>query len=312
MQVATKNLVYAVEVWRPNDAGDCLTWSWGACGDRSAIEEGRCSRQYGHGEGLIGRAWSQRSPAIAYGTKGSLAEEFGTDGVKHAIAIPAIKGDACRGVVVFLCDNSDDQQGAFELWPPNDRGELSLDQAWHPNLERFGLISQHVKFPRRAGLPGKVWNDRFPRVMGALGTSKDFVRVAGAKADGLSTAIGIPFMKSAMDLEAVLLLLSAAKSPIARVAEVWAADPETDELKIISADFGSHIDLAPLSQRLRLAVGEGLAGRVFQDEAPWLTRDLLGVEFPRGEQFAAYGFDWGLGLPVFVGDRLIAAVTLFN
>lgn len=318
MEVATNSLVTSVEVWRPDAGGERLVWCAGFGADD--VAESRRHRQYQSGEGFVGRGWSLQSPLIERNHEGRLDEEFATQGISRAVAIPAMQGEHCRGVIVFLCDESDGKQGAFEVWRPNERSELALTESWHAGLDRFGLISQYVKFPKRAGLPGKVWDDRFPRVMGSLSRSRDFVRAAGAKAEGLSTAIGIPFMKSPFHLDAVLLLLSAVRTPIARVMEVWAAEPQsgaqsgatTGSLKIVSADYGPHVDLAPLSQRLRLKVGDGLAGRVFKDKAPWLTRDLLGVEFRRGKQFTEGDFEWGLGLPIFVGEELLAVVTLFN
>ncbi|MEM9185914.1 MAG: hypothetical protein AAGB00_05390 [Planctomycetota bacterium] len=315
MSVAANNLVRGVEVWRP--AGDELALSHGAYGQLGHVCHGRVGRRAAKGEGVVGGAWASGSPVLRTADRFG-HEEFPPLPVGAAVAIPAMCAgrtaaqEECRGVVTLLCEGADDRQGAVEVWRPNDRSELGLSESWYANLERFGLISGFVKFPRRAGLPGKVWNDRFPRVMGALGESADFVRVAGAKADGISTAIGIPFMRTAREIEAVLLLLSASKSPLARAMEVWAPEPKTETLKVVSADYGPYVDLAPLSRRRRVRAGEGLAGRVFQDRSPWVTSDLLGVEFPLGDKLAEYGFEWGVGLPVFVGADLFAVVTLLQ
>lgn len=276
-------IVRGVEVWRPADGGLLRL------GDESPSDPGTA----------VNQAVSTRLPAI----------ESGGDG-PPMVAIPAFEKDELRGVVSLLLDEVEDGQGAVELWRPNERGELARGDAWYSGLERFGLVSGYVKFPRRAGLPGKVWADRFPRVMGDLAKSSDFVRVAGAKAEGLSMALGVPFMKTALEIDAVLLLLSASSSPLARVMEVWAPDPETGDLKVVSADYGPYVDLAPMSRRRRVKPGECLAGRVFADRAPWMTTDLLGVEFPCGARLGEYGFGWGVGLPVIVAGELFAVVTL--
>ena len=142
------------------------------------------------------------------------------------IAWPCLRANDCRGVVVFECESGDELRGAFEVWRRNDRGELGLSEGWYANLQRLEQVSKYIKFPRRAGLPGKTWDDRFPRVLGRLTESKDFIRVAAARSDRLSSAISIPFMQRPPELDAVTLVLSASSSPFARAIEVWAKDPE--------------------------------------------------------------------------------------
>ncbi|TWT75846.1 hypothetical protein Pla123a_26290 [Posidoniimonas polymericola] len=303
----TANLVRWVEVWRPTEDGGHL--ELGGTTHESGGET-RCGFRYSPGQGVIGRAWESGVPVFGAATQGDFDGQFLEETPAQLIAIPTVRGGECLGVALLACD--DQGQAAAELWRINERNELGLAENWYSNLDRFGRISQLVKFPRRAGLPGKVWADRFPRVMGSLATSQAFVRAAGAKAEGLSTAIGIPFMKSAMDLEAVLVLLSASRTPLAKVVEVWAKEPQEKSLKIVSADYGPYIDLAPESRRRRLKLGDGVAGLVYRDLRPKLTTDLQGVEFPRGEGFQEYGMQWGLGVPVFVGDQLVAAVAMFG
>ncbi|MEM1305359.1 MAG: GAF domain-containing protein, partial [Planctomycetota bacterium] len=105
---------------------------------------------------------------------------------------------------------------------------------------------------------------------------------------------------------------SAQRSPIASVVEVWAPDPETRALRVVSADYGPYVDLEPVSRSLRLGDGEGLAGRVLADGGPLLTADLAGVESMRGDAFLDYGFEWCFGLPVYVGDELFGVVTFLR
>ena len=229
----------------------------------------------------------------------------------QVVAWPCFAGKKCHGAVYLHCENTESVRGAFELWQRTDRGELGMTESWYANLDRLEQVSQYIKFPRRAGLPGMVWEDRFPRVLGSLKDSKSFVRVAAARSDSLSAALGVPFMQSPPDLDAVLLLLNSAESPLARVIEVWSRDPESGKLKIVSAEYGSLVDLAPVSRRLTLGESEGIAGHVFRNESPWLTNDLLGVEFPRGEAFKNDGLTTGVGIPVFIGSKLIACINLY-
>ena len=304
------DIVQAIEVWRPTSAEGPLSLGCCVYGDHEHLEGERRQTQYPLGEGIVGRAAQSGQPWI--GPTDSLGDEYLGLPASHLLVVPFMEAGRCQGVVLVACNQGEDNQAGVEIWRPNERGELGLSESWHPNLQRFGLISQYVKFPRQAGLPGKVWADRFPRVMGSIGSSQAFIRAAGAKAEGLSTALGLPLMRTAMELESVLVLLSSNRSPIAKAMEVWAMDPETKKLKIVSADYGPHIDLAPLSRKLSLGVGEGIAGHVYRDRSPWATWDLLGVEFPRGELFVEQGFRWGLGMPVFVGKELRAVAVLIN
>lgn len=308
MQTITNNLTQAVECWHRDDQSGQLVWSSGTYADNYELENSRSNLRFDKGKGAVGKAWEEGSPQIAS------AKDESIDGneVTHLIAVPSMQGDLCRGVTSFLCSQEDNRKGAFEIWRPNERGELGLSESWHANLKHFGLISQYVKFPRRAGLPGNVWNNRFPQVMGSLGTSQTFVRIAGAKADGLTTAIGLPVMKSAREIDSVLLMISTIQNPIAEVMEVWAMDPETQKLKVVSADYGPHVDLASMSRKLRLSPGEGIAGKVFAEQVPFITSDVPTLDHQRRLPDDADRFDWGLGLPMFVGEQLTGIVTLIQ
>lgn len=287
MEVAIRNLVQHVEVYRPDADDECVH----PAGEGHAFHRG---------EGAVGAAWESGVPAIDRGDGGSVA-----------VAIPSFQSDECRGIVALYCEESEGVNGAVELWRKNERGELGLAEQWYAGLERLQRISQFIKFPRRAGLPGRVWDDRFPRVLGALQDSKSFIRVAAARSEQLASAVGVPFMRRPPELEAVLLLLNTKGTPMARAMEVWARDLETGQLKIVSADYGDCSVLATTSRTLSLRKGDGVAGRVFQENAPFATRDLLGVEFPRGDRFGEYGFEWGVGMPVYIGADLVASVNLY-
>lgn len=291
----TTTLLKAVEVWRPTPDGAQLQ-----CSCHSLEARGPLGLE---DNDPVSLAWSNRTPVIGDAPPSE-------HGPAVVLALPAYRGDACRGVLALQFSNAIEGQGAIEVWRRNERNELARDEAWYHGLKRFAAISRCVKFPRRAGLPGKVWADRFPRVLGSLGSSSSFVRAAGARAEGLATALGVPFMSNALELESVLLLLCSRGAPLFRAVEVWAREPGGKELTIVSADYGPYVDLAPISRRRRLHLGEGIAGHVYRDQQPWMTSDLVGAEFPRGELFAQYGFSVGAGFPVFVGEQLVAAVSL--
>lgn len=295
MEVVTQNLVQAIEVYRPDAKGERLVPCAG-CSDTPSVDDVRI------GDGLFGQVWEEGVPAIAPHEDNHNAA---------TIAIPCVRGDEGRGLVVLRCDAGSELRGAFEVWRRDDRGELGLADGWYANLDRVQQITQYIKFPQRAGLPGRVWEDRFPRVLGGLAESKHFIRVAAARSEKLSAALGVPYMREPPVFDAALLILNAEVSPIAKAMEVWARDLETGQLRIVSADYGPYTELASVSRRLGRRQGEGIVGHVFEKNAPWMTRDLLGVEFPRGEKFVEYGFDVGVGFPVFVGGDLVACVNLY-
>lgn len=295
MEVVTRNLVHAIEVYRPDKAGERLVPCAG-CSDDASVDDVRVS------DGLFGQAWEEGVPTIAVHEDNHQAA---------TIAIPCVQAGEGRGLVVLRCDAGDDLRGAFEVWRRNERGELALADGWYAGLDRLQQITRFIKFPQRAGLPGRVWEDRFPRVLGGLTESKHFIRVASARSEQLTSAIGVPFMRQPPVFDAALLILNARVSPIAKAMEVWARDLDSGQLRIVSADYGCYTELANASRRLRHRHGEAIAGHVFEMKSPWMTRDLLGVEFPRGEKFVEYGFETGVGFPVFVGGDLVACVNLY-
>lgn len=307
-------LVEAVEVWRPTDDLSRLIWASGSyrCDDEFAAK----SRQitFERGEGLPGIAWEKGLPVVSQElpeddfVRGEAARRVG---ISCLVAVPAMQADKCRGVVSFLCRGGENLQGAFEVWHRNDRDELGLSSSYYSNLERFGAVSQCVRFPRRAGLPGETWSDREPKILSRVGLSKNFMRAAGARAENLSVAIAWPIMRNALELEAVFMMLSAAKSPIASVMEVWKPEQGGEQWKLAQSSYGPFIGLEPVSEKISFSPGEGLVGRVVKTSAP-LVSEEPSCEPERGKLFAEYGFTWSLGLPVFVGEELSAVVVMIQ
>ncbi|MCA9262041.1 MAG: GAF domain-containing protein, partial [Planctomycetales bacterium] len=219
-------------------------------------------------------------------------------------------GDELRGVISLLCRDGANVQGAFEVWGRNHRDELGLAASYYAGLERFGLVSQYVKFPRGSGLPGETWVSRFPKLISRLGQSPRFMRAAGAKAEGLATALSIPVMRTALELDSVVMALSSTRAPIARVFEIWARDSDDDSLRICQADYGGYIDLQPSSARLRYRVGEGFAGKAWESGRPQVTLQWEALEEARGDGPARYGLTSAVAIPVFVHTEPAAVVVM--
>ncbi|MEQ8208234.1 MAG: hypothetical protein RH917_00255 [Lacipirellulaceae bacterium] len=312
------SLVQAVEVWLPSEDQSRITWASGSYTGHDEFAQKSKAITFERGEGLPGIAWEKGLPVVSQElseddfVRGEAARRIGIDCL---VAVPVMQNEQCRGVVSFLCRGGEGLQGAFEVWHRNDRDELGLSSSYYSNLERFGAVSQCVRFPRRAGLPGETWNDREPKIVSRVGLSKSFMRAAGARAENLSVAIAWPIMRTALELEAVFMMLSSAKSPIASVMEVWKPQPKEEEEGnrwcLADSSYGPFIGLEPVSEKLCFGEGEALVGRVAASRTPMVSEDLAS-EPTRGELFAEYGFTWSLGLPVFVGEELTAIVVMMQ
>lgn len=308
-----QNLIRAMEVWELNAAQDRLVWSSGAYGDLEEMREASTQVTFDFGEGLPGAAWQTRTPVILHSLlSGNFKRvELARDsGMECGIAWPCFQGEVLRGVVVLFCGAVDGCQGAFEVWSRNERNELGLSASLYANLERFGRISHFVKFPRGAGLPGQTWEMRFPKVLNRLGDNAAFLRASGARAEGLQEAISFPIMRSSIELDSIILLLSSGDTPIYRAAEIWVPE-ENQRLRLHSATYAESIEYMPSTQNRRCQWGEGIAGRVLSQNKPLAVPDASSTEPRRSEELARCGVSNSVGIPVYVGNVLVAVVVLF-
>ena len=242
MAITEKNLVRAVEVWAPSEDGKHLKLMNGAYGSLQGFKEASKDYQFALGEGLPGLCWQNKTPLILHNLFTSdfqRAEAARQAGLTSGIGIPTVRSGEVTGVLVLLCDDGAGAQGAFEVWDRSDRDELALQSNYYANLTRFGTVSQYVRFPRGSGLPGQVWEQRFPKIIHGLGKSPTFMRGAGAAADGLDVGVALPVMRSEHDLESVVLMLSSARSPIAQAFEVWTTNESESQMQLHSGRAGA-------------------------------------------------------------------------
>ena len=143
-----------------------------------------------------------------------------------------------------------------------------------------------------------------PRIVPDLATAKGFLRSSGAESDGLSVGLGIPIMQRT-ELRSVLLLLSSAATPIARVHEVWVEDPQQPgTLTRSQGVYGGLVDLANASRDLTFKVGsgDGLPARAWASGAAGAARRGRGDGRGGGET-AGRGARRGPELCVGLADR---------
>lgn len=307
--VMPTSLVSAVEVWELDAEGTSLRWSSGVYGDHHDFEQVSREARFGKGEGLPGIVWHTRSPHIMHSLfTGQFlrAEEARRAGLSCGIAIPFFNDREFRGVLVFLCDDGHDAQGAFEIWSQNDRRELGLSSSYYANLKHFSRLSQFVKFPRGSGLPGQAWQMRFPRIVTSLPDSPAFMRGAGARADGLQMGLAIPCMKSAWELDSVVVLLSSLHTPLARGVEIWMRT-ESGTFRFHSGHFSECRDVVTSPE----AAEQSLVQQVALAAKPIVFPHVSDTEPSRSHMFNVNHLDAAVGMPIFVGSVMIAVVTLY-
>lgn len=147
-----------------------------------------------------------------------------------SIAIPVHRGGHVVSVATLsarrsndIHEEQDDLVGVFEVWEPiGVYEEVALKLGFYGRMERFQNVSSFVRFEKGNGLPGLVWQDRCAVIHDDLGNHPGFLRAAGASADLLVTAIGIPVASTAF--HGVAVLIGSNASPLARGFEVWHAD----------------------------------------------------------------------------------------
>ena len=326
----TKTLIAAAELWqREGDTLRPVSSFYGSCdalrsaADATPPESSAISIAFADGKPLI---LDELTP-LSY----LHAEAAGPDGLAAAVLLPAYTRDEVSAVLVIYLRNGvggDDACAAAELWAgTKGRFELSLDQAWHANLERFARISRYVNFPMGAGLPGLCWQSANARIVPDVATAKAFLRSSSAEdADGstnrLSVGLGLPLLRGNA-LQAVLLLISSHATPLARVHEVWVEDPDTPgQLVRSQGTYGGSVGLAESSTDLTFKHGDhvpaeskGLPGRVWDAEAPALLDGIDAIAdagFARADAARDAGITWALAHPVIVNDTVRSVVLLMG
>jgi hypothetical protein len=116
-------------------------------------------------------------------------------------------------------------------------------------------------------------------------------------------------MKSAWELDSVVVMLSSAETPLARVFEVWIRDGR-DGLQFHSGSFRHLTDLESATQGQRRSTGEGIAGAVLATGIPVVTRNCIAIEADRTELLELHGLSTAVGMPIYVGSTLVSVVVM--
>ena len=219
------SFIKASEIWLVE--GEALVFGGGDYGPLAAFADVSSQSQFAHGEGLPGKAWTERRPIVldrfdgSYFQRSEAAQEAG---LTCAIAIPVFANSALMAVLVVLCGDDAGHIGAIEVWEDRD-DRLSLNAGYYGAAKDFGAVSQGVVFAHGEGLPGGVWSAQMPVLMRQIGSRHGFVRGESAKAAGLTHGLGIP-VQAPDGRTRVVTLLTGAATPLAHRFEIWDARAE--------------------------------------------------------------------------------------
>lgn len=310
------SLIRVLEIWKPTAEGDKLALDSGLYVGLDDFRAASREVTFAKGDGLPGHVWQTMSPYVLADLSQVMfhrAQAAVRAGLTSGVGLPIIEAGQLRAVVVMLCDNTSQAKGAFEVWGREEADELKMTGHYYANLGGFSAVSQYVRYPLGAGLPGGVWEARFPRIMDALDPASGFARAAGTRGDdGFNIAIGLPFMRTALDLDAVVVILSARDTPLARGFELWKPDADGTSHLIQSA-YGDLPGAAEARPALSFARGAGLVGMAFDRRAP-ITMNFTtsansstSVNNIDAESSRAHS---GIAFPMFAGEKLEAIFVM--
>ena len=227
-----------------------------------------------------------------------------------SIAIPVLQGSRVICVVVLTSksqENDPTLSGVFEAWEPvGVYDELALQAGFFGSMERFRNVSSFVRFEKGSGLPGQVWDRKRSVIHRDLPNHPGFLRAAGASADSLSAAIGIPIASKVYHGTAVLI--SSLKTPIARAMEVW--DVEENHYSLadsVCLGFDQSLSLTPDA---KVEGGASLMAMVAEAGTAVLCDDVQKIFAGRDADAKLPETACGLAIPFYDGEQLTSITTL--
>ncbi len=204
---------------------------------------------------------------------------------------------------------------AVEVWVPDAEGLLLvLGSAWYGTARGLGLHSSKLCFGRGEGLPGQAWDAGQPLLIKEFAGS-GFRRTAAAHADGLTSAVALPFF-DADRLQAVVLIFCGdspdTQTRQAGAIEIWRNQPELSKDMVLDDSYYGAISnvFEFISRRTAFRKGSGLPGQVWESGLPLFMEDLgKGGRFLRADSAQKVGINRGFALPctTTTGDHCVMA-----
>ncbi|MCC9600678.1 GAF domain-containing protein [Stieleria sp. JC731] len=221
------------------------------------------------------------------------------------LSIPTYCDGEIKSVVCFVGSGDDANCGVMEVWQPiGAYDELSMTKGYFGALERFQNVSSYVRFEKGSGLPGQVWRNASFIIHDKLPSHSGFLRAAGASAESLEVAVGIPVL--ADDFLASVLLISSGVAPLAKGFEVWRSAGE--EFLLESAAYQSLDESLCLSIDSKVACDGSLPGMASQTGHPVITDDSAAILFGRNDQATFEGR--AFAMPFFEDGRVTNVLVM--
>lgn len=235
------------------------------------------------------------------------------DEAGHAVLnIPIYQADQVVSVVRLATrpmlagdDGKSAPTGALEIWKPcGDYADLGLADGFYGKLERFQNVSSFVRFESGRGLPGQVWASGRAVIHDDLANHPGFLRSAGASAESLDMAVGLPVGDS--DPVSAVILISSDQTPIVDGLEIWSI--EGDEFVLRESRYTDDAELSLRHQPGQtLPLQSGLAGLVLQHGGATTSTNsaILSVGGDRSVSWQS-----GLAIPIFIDGEPVEVVTM--
>jgi hypothetical protein len=219
-------LINYVEVWTlpENDDGssaESLQLDHAFVVDRDQSRRIDSNQKNSPGQGIAGSAWKQQGPVILQGENSTVlanARSHAGIPIDALLAIPIFRDYDLVNVVVFGVTNGN---GGIEIWTRDERDELAISGSWYEGLASFEFISQYVRFPKGAGVPGACWKDGRPRIVPRPAEAPGFIRSFDKDPAHLADCIGLPIGRDYGFAGSIILLLSDESKPFARNFSLW-------------------------------------------------------------------------------------------
>lgn len=274
--------------------------------DIVAVDVAHGIAMFNHGESSTGIPVADRAIADTLTTGlPSIKQSFEDEDDCVVMSVPVYRNAKIISLAVFVGNTDPGRVGVLELWQPiGEYDELNLTGGYYGALDRFQNVSSFVRFEKGSGLPGQVWRNHCFVVHDNLPSHVGFLRAAGASAESLQVAFGIPVFAETFLASAVLI--SSDASPIARGYEVWR---RTDECFQLESKAYQRLD-----ESLMLDEGSTLA---LQGTLPALAIEKGSVCISEDREVVYCGRPdhqgkpcKGIAIPFFEADRVTNVLTL--
>lgn len=310
----TSRLLRAVEVWSPTSDGNCLERTSSIYRGAETFAAVSNEAHFDHGQGLPGLVWDAGVPVMFddLGSRDFLRHEAAReDGLEAGIGVPVFDGEEMVSVLLFLFATTEITSAAFESWILEEtRHELMPGTGYYANLDRFRRMTQYLRFPYGAGLPGDVWQARMPRLIDRLANSTDFLRASGADAEGLDFGLAVPVVHGDDAIRAVCVLLSCNASPIAQALQIWTPNEDRSAFEPTSVLSPGVPGMSALMREQSCEIGQGLVGTVWQTRRPLVSSGFEEESNPLAAFAAEHDLTWSAGWPV-IAHGEVQAVCVF-